>query len=85
MSFSPRPCLHCAGTSFHVIPGVQLEVWRTASVFGMTARQRVGGQHWTLTVVACTQCGRTETFTSDAAGLAAQFPGSEIVTTTRPG
>ncbi len=85
MSFAPRPCLHCGGTSFHVIPGVQLDIWRAASVLGMTASQQLTGKRWTVTVVACTACGRSDTFTQDAAALAAAYPGSQIVTTQRPG
>lgn len=84
MSFTPRPCAHCAGTSFHVIPGVQLELWRVSSVLGMAASAKLGANRWTVTVVACTQCGRSETFTNDPASLAALYPGSQIVTTNRP-
>jgi hypothetical protein len=67
--------------SFHVLPGVQLEVWRATTVLGMTASQKLGGGvRWTHTAVICTQCGRTESFTTNAAELAQHVPGSHIVT-----
>ena len=81
MSFEPRPCPHCAGTSFHVIPEVQFEMWRALRGGSMPITSR----QWTFTFVACAQCGRTDTFTSDPAGLAGQYPGAQLITTTRPG
>ena len=86
MSFTPRPCLHCGGTRFHVIPGLQLEIWQTSVVLGIQASSKKGsGRRWTMTLVACTQCGRTETFTSNAAELASIYEGSQEITTTRTG
>lgn len=83
MSFSPRPCPHCAGTSFHVIPGMQHPVHASIAMHGVVTATKVKEHRWTFTLVACTSCGRSETFTTDAAQLAAVFPGSQTVTTSR--
>jgi hypothetical protein len=84
MSFMPRPCLHCSGAQFHVIPGVQLEIWQATTVLGLTASSKKGGgRRWTMTLVVCAQCGRTETFTTNAAELASIYEGSQQITTTR--
>ncbi|MFO0693935.1 MAG: hypothetical protein U0230_10300 [Polyangiales bacterium] len=85
MSFQPRPCLHCGGPEFHVVPGVQLEVWRATSVLGMDASQKMtGGRRWSFTLVICTQCGRTETFTTNGAEVASFYPEAQRITTSRP-
>ncbi len=86
MSFNPRPCPHCAGTSFHVIPGVQLEVHASPAMFGLAEAIKIKNQQprWAFTIVACAQCGRSETFTNDPAKLAAVFPTSQMVTSNRP-
>lgn len=78
MSFSPRPCAHCGGTSFHVLPGVQLEPSQVSSVFGLVSSRKLSGVWWTITLVVCTQCGRTETFTNNAAELASHITGSYV-------
>ncbi len=83
MSFTPRPCPHCGGVSFHLIPGVQLDVAHATTLFGIAASQHIKGERWTFTIVSCTQCGRSDTFTNDPASLAALYAGSQIVTTTR--
>ena len=71
MSFVPRPCAHCRGTQFHVIPGVQFEMWQTSSLLGIAASSKIGGgRRWSVTLVVCAQCGRTETFTTNGAELA---------------
>jgi len=83
-SFVPKPCTHCNGVDFHVLPGLQLEVWRATQVFGMAASQQLtGGTRWTVTSVICARCGRTEVFTQNAAELAPLLPGSHTVTSTR--
>lgn len=82
MSFDPRPCPHCNCTSFHVIPGVRLETHKLLS--GGAASMKVRGG-WTFTIVACTQCGRTDTFTNEPAALAALFPEAQVIKTQRPG
>lgn len=84
MSFTPRSCLHCGGTRLYVIPGVQLEIWQTTTVLGMQASSKKGGgRRWTMTLVTCAQCGRTETFTTNAPELASIYAGSQEITTTR--
>jgi predicted nucleic-acid-binding Zn-ribbon protein len=85
MSFSPRPCSHCGGTSFHVVPGVQLELRGSAAVLGVAKATLISRERWSFTIVMCTQCGRSETFTTEPAKLAAYFPTAQIVTTNRPG
>lgn len=74
MSFSPKPCTHCGGTQFHVLPEVAIEAHKAVAVFGMTGTQHVG--HWRVTLVVCVQCSRTETFTTNAAELVQQVPGA---------
>lgn len=84
MSFVPRPCSHCSGTRLHVIPGVQLEMWQASSVLGIASSSKVtGGRRWSFTLVVCVQCGRTETFTTNAPELASIFGGSQEITTGR--
>lgn len=78
MSFDPKPCAHCGAHTFHVMPGVQLEIWRATTAFGMAASKKVTNS--TFTLVVCTHCGRTETFAADAAGLAQLIPGAHVVT-----
>lgn len=84
MSFVPRPCAHCGGVRFHVIPGMQLEMWQASSLMGMSTSSKVtGGKRWTFTLVACAECGRTETFTTNAAELASIFGDAQQITTSR--
>lgn len=84
MSFAPRPCAHCGSARFHVVPDVQLEIWQTTSVLGMAASSKMGlGRRWTMTLVICSQCGRTETFTANGGELASWYPGSQEITTQR--
>lgn len=80
MSFTPRPCAHCGGLSFHMLPDIQLEVWHATQFMGMNASTKVtGGVRWCVTAVICTQCGRTETFTRNAAQLAEHIPGAQLI------
>ena len=85
MSFNPRPCPHCAGTSFHVIPSLQFDVFVSGAIFGRGEAVKIKAQlpRWTVTLVACAQCGRTETFSNGIEQLAAMFPTSQTVTSTR--
>ncbi|MBX3271050.1 MAG: hypothetical protein KF729_12365 [Sandaracinaceae bacterium] len=80
MSFEPRPCAHCGSAHFHVVPGVQLEVWQA---MGAASAKITGGRRWSMTLVVCAHCGRTETFTTNGPELASMFRGSQQVTTTR--
>jgi predicted nucleic-acid-binding Zn-ribbon protein len=52
-------------------------------MYGVAAATKLRNERWTFTLVACTQCGRSETFTTDASKLASLFSGSQIVTTNR--
>jgi hypothetical protein len=80
MSFVPRPCAHCANTTFHVLPGIQLEVRYATTVLGLSASRTIPGVWLTVTLVACTQCGRTETFASNVPQVATHVPGATSVT-----
>ncbi|MBX3201804.1 MAG: hypothetical protein KF894_26955 [Labilithrix sp.] len=80
MSFSPRPCAHCRGTQFHVLPDVMLEANKAVAFGRQTGGQKVGW--WKLTVVICAQCTRTELFTPNAAELLPLFPGAFAATST---
>jgi hypothetical protein len=83
MSFVPRACSHCGGVSFHVIPNIVMGVEHMRTMMGMQVAVKQGGQRWSFTLVACTTCGRSETFTANAAQLASQFEGSQTMTTNR--
>lgn len=72
MSFAPRPCAHCSGTQFHVLPDVMLEPHKAVQYGRTTGGQKVG--FWKLTVVICMQCARTEMFTANTAELVPLFP-----------
>lgn len=83
MSFSPRPCPHCRGTSFHVIPGMQVAIRCSPAMYGVAADAMMMNARMTFTLVACTQCGRSETFTNDIAKVASHYPQAQVITTTR--
>ncbi len=81
MSFAPRLCAHCQSAQFHVIPNVQAELWHSTSVLGMAASSKLtGGRRWTMTLVICAQCGRTETFTTNGAEMASWLASQQITT-----
>ncbi|MBX3231799.1 MAG: hypothetical protein KIT84_44290 [Labilithrix sp.] len=81
MSFSPRPCAHCGGVQFHVLPDVMLEPHKVVMFGRTTGGQRLGW--WKVTIVICVQCTRTELFTPNAAELVSLTPGAHVVTSTR--
>jgi len=78
-SFSPKPCAHCGGTSFHVLPDVQLEVHKLVTVLGLPGAGKVPGW-WRLTLVICAQCTHTEFFTPNVAELVKRIPGAYTAT-----
>jgi hypothetical protein len=57
--------------------------WATASPTIRSAPTRETLDKPARPVVACAQCGRTETFTLNAAELASWYSGSQQLTTTR--
>jgi hypothetical protein len=64
-----------------VFPNLQQELWKPTTVFGMQASQKITGTcAWTFTIVVCTQCGRTDTFTVNGAELAERVKDSYPVT-----
>jgi hypothetical protein len=77
MSFSPKPCLHCGGTSFHVVPNIQTQLWRGTTALGMQAHQKMN-VWWTYTLVLCTRCARTDVFTVNAAEMTQGIEGSYV-------
>lgn len=68
MSYAQRPCV-CGGTTFHVLPDVQLH-------YGGTTHAAFT---WTVIAVVCTQCTRTEMFTSNAEQIAGHLPGARML------
>jgi hypothetical protein len=82
MSFALKPCSHCGGSSFHVLPDVQLEPYKATTVMGMTAGSKVGGW-WRITMVVCAQCTRTDMFTTNIAELAPRVSGAYMLQATR--
>ena len=81
MSFSPKPCPHCGCTSFHVLPDILVEPHKSAA--GGLGTQKIVGAWWRLTLVACTQCTRTELFSPTVAKLAGVVQGAHVVTSPR--
>ena len=79
MSFSPKPCPHCGGTSFHVLPDILIEPHRALN---SVATQKIGGW-WRLTLVACTQCMRTELFSPTIDKLASVVTGAYTANASR--
>ncbi|MBK7584679.1 MAG: hypothetical protein IPI67_31395 [Myxococcales bacterium] len=80
MTFTPKPCAHCGGQSFHLVPNLQLEFWQPTTTFGVRASQKAtGGARWTMTLLICTHCGKTETFTVNAAELCRHVQGSTSI------
>jgi hypothetical protein len=76
MSQPPKPCGHCSNATFHVVPNVRVDISVATTVLGMQARRDLKGVDWIVTIVACTNCGLTQTFTTNAAQLGPHFPGS---------
>lgn len=82
MSYSPKPCVHCGGIDFQVLPGVQLDVRQASTVFGMVgSRAATGsGRWWTFTVVLCARCGHADAFSTNTAGVARHISGAYVAT-----
>lgn len=83
MSLPPKPCAHCGNPSFHILPNMQQDVATATTVLGFAASKQIKGRYWTFTLVVCTNCGCTQTFTSNAPELAKWVDGS-YVTTVQP-
>lgn len=75
MSFTPKPCPHCGGVSFQIVPNLQLELYQPAIALGMAA-SRSTGVRWTFSLVVCTRCGRSDTFTMNGPELGQRIPGA---------
>lgn len=75
MSFSPKPCPHCGGSSFTVLPDIMLEAYKATTALGITVSSKIPGW-WGLTLVVCTQCTHTEMFTPNVGELASRVPGA---------
>ncbi len=76
-----KPCSYCGNTSFTYAPNVAVEAGHMTTVLGMPATigGKSGGHWWTFTLVACTQCGNTLFFTTNAQAIAQRIPGSTVV------
>jgi hypothetical protein len=80
MSFPVKPCAHCGNLTFHFIPNMQLDVAFARVVFGVAASQEASGRHWTFTLVVCSHCGSSQTFTTNPADLLKWVPGASTAT-----
>jgi len=74
-----KPCSYCGNTSFTYVPNVAMDSGHLTTVLGMRAKQHNTNEWWTFTLVACTQCGNTLIFTTNAQELSARIPGSTVV------
>ena len=77
-----KPCSYCGNTSFNYLPNVTLDAGISG---GLTAAGALLVKHnkvncwWTFTVVACTQCGNTLLFTTNADAFSKRIDGSKII------
>jgi hypothetical protein len=81
MSSNVKPCAYCGNGTFHYLPGMRHHVMTEGTLLGMNITKEVSGRYWTFTLVVCTQCGCTQTFTKNAAEMAQWVAGSAIVST----
>lgn len=65
-----------------MLPDLKLEAHRATMVLGMQAAQKLG-PWWSLTIVVCAQCTRTEIFTPNVAQMAPHVPGAHMANATR--
>jgi hypothetical protein len=72
-----KPCSYCGHTSFNYVPNVAMDYGHLTTVLGMPARQ--GDHWWVVTLVICTQCGNTLTFTTNAQQLCARVPDTKVI------
>jgi len=64
------------------MPNMQIEVTFMSTLLGMQVAERIGGQFWTFTLVACDQCGLTQVFTTNGPQLAQWVPGTGTIAAT---
>ena len=76
-AFTPKPCAHCGGNSFGILPNVQLDVMHSTTVLGLRAAKTIP-VNWHLTLVVCTHCGCTQMFTMNGGELAQHVPGATV-------
>ena len=74
-----KPCGYCGNTSFHYVPNVALDSGHLTTVLGMNAKAHHTNEWWVFTLVICTQCGNTLTFTANGQDLAGRVPGSKVI------
>jgi hypothetical protein len=72
-TFTPRPCQHCHGVSFHVVPNLRAELYEATSFLGIQAGKDKGWLSFSL--VICAQCSHTEMFTTNGPDLVQKIPG----------
>jgi hypothetical protein len=68
MAFTLNPCA-CGGTSFHYLPGVTVHHGDTAA----------SSWRWSVNMVVCQKCGRTEMFTQNAEVIATHLKGAQVI------
>lgn len=74
-----KPCSYCGNTSFTYIPNVAIDAPHMTNVLGITSRVGSTATWWAFNLVACTQCGNTLIFTTNAQLLSQRIPGSTAV------
>lgn len=66
------PCVACGSTSFDSFPNVGLAVHQQVPVRSSMGRREVGT--WWHTLVVCSDCGRTDVYTTNTAELRTIVP-----------
>jgi hypothetical protein len=82
MNFPLRPCVHCGATNFYLLPNIQVEYGTATTVLGMAAHRHAAGRYWWISAIVCTQCTRTDTYTTNLAELVQVVPNAQVVTAT---
>lgn len=80
MPTPPKPCAHCGTATFTYLPNLMVDIAHATTLFGKVAAKQIKGVYWTFSMVVCTQCGCTQTFTLGAAELAKHIPGAGVTT-----
>ena len=80
MSLAPKPCAHCGNTNLCFLPNMMQQLRVGTTVFGAAAAKKIGGVFWSYTLVVCTNCGYTQTFTTNAQDLMQHVPASSVQT-----
>ena len=68
MAFTLKPCA-CGGTNFHYLPAVTVHHGENSQF----------SHRWTVNMVVCTSCGRTELFTQNSDQVATHIKGAQFL------